>query len=119
MSSSEGKSEGKATKVVSYDELKEVLKARLEQMHKEYISFIDGVFHDFEEYQKALAEETKVKPQPVKTEPEKIPLATEAQKRYITFLCGKYNEPLPNFERLTKEDASKLIEKLLEKGKKK
>jgi len=119
MSSNENKSEGKATKVVSYDELKEVLKKRIEEQHKELIAYIDGVFHDFEEYQKALAEETKVKTQPVKTEPEKIPMVTEAQKRYITFLCGKYNEPLPNFERLTKEDASKLIDKLLEKGKRK
>jgi hypothetical protein len=112
-------SEGKATKVVSYDELKEVLKHRLELEFNEYMSFVDSVFKDFVEYQKALAEETKVKPQPVKTEPEKIPMVTEAQKRYITFLCGKYNESLPDFSRLTKEDASKLIDKLLEKGKRK
>jgi hypothetical protein len=110
---------GKATKVVSLYELREALKNLAFQQYKDMLAFIDAAFHDYEEYNKISEEMAKIKQQPVKTEPEKIPLVTEAQKRYITFLCGKYNEPLPNFERLTKEDASKLIDKLLEKGKKK
>ena len=96
---------------MSYEELKEAIKKHLEEQHKELIAYVDGVFHDFEEYQKALSEEAKVKQQPVKAEAEKM--ATEAQKKYITFLCGKYNKPLPDFSKLTKEAASKLIEELL------